>query len=81
VRVRVLAFARLRELLGGASHELEIGAPATAADVWAQLAQQHSAIAPLAASTRLARNGRVVNEREPVSDGDEIALLPPAGGG
>jgi MoaD family protein len=81
VRVRVLAFARLRELLGGGTHEVEIGTPATVADVWAKLAQQHAGIASLAASTRIARNGRVVDTREPVNDGDEVALLPPAGGG
>lgn len=81
MRVRVLAFARLRELLGGASHEVEIAEPATTGDVWTHLTQLHAEIAPLAASTRIAKNGRVVDAREPVYEGDEVALLPPAGGG
>lgn len=81
MRVRVLAFARVRELLGGAMHEIEIAEPATVADVWDALSQRHSDLASLAASTRIARNGRVVGSSEPVGEGDELALLPPVGGG
>jgi molybdopterin synthase catalytic subunit/molybdopterin synthase sulfur carrier subunit len=81
VRVRVLAFARLRELLGSAAHELELAEPATVADVWNALSAQHADIGALAASTRIARNGRVVSRGEQVGEGDELALLPPVGGG
>lgn len=81
MRVRVLAFARLRELLGGGEHDLELTGPATVADVWNALSAQHADIGALAASTRVARNGRVVTGGEPVGEGDELALLPPVGGG
>jgi molybdopterin synthase catalytic subunit/molybdopterin synthase sulfur carrier subunit len=81
VRVRVLAFARLRELLGSAAHELELAEPATVADVWNALSAQHADIGALAASSRIARNGRVVSRGEQVGEGDELALLPPVGGG
>ncbi len=80
--VRVLAFARMRELLGGASHDLQIEDGATVADVWDALAAGHDAIVPLIGSTRIARNGRVVTDSsELVRDGDELSLLPPVGGG
>ena len=80
--VRVLAFARVRELLGGGSHELQIEDGATVADVWDALANRYTALAPLADSTRIARNGKVVSDAaEPLADGDELALLPPVGGG
>lgn len=81
MRVRVLAFARLRELLGGSSHDVEVQAGAQTADVWNQLVQCCPAIGELTESTRLARNGRIVTNHEPVSEGDEVALLPPVGGG
>lgn len=82
MKVRVLAFARVRELLGGESHELQVENGATVADVWDVLADRYNALAPLASSTRIARNGRIVSDStECVQDGDELALLPPVGGG
>lgn len=82
MKVRVLAFARMRELLGGGSHELQVEDGASVADVWDALAGRYAAIAPLAGSTRIARNGRVVSDTgERIEDGDELSLLPPVGGG
>ncbi len=81
MQVRVLAFARLRELLGGGSHLLDVQAGSTALDVWNVLADRCSGLRELAESTRFACNGRLVNKSEPLSEGDEVALLPPVGGG
>lgn len=82
MRVRVLAFARVRELLGGGAHELQVSDGATVGDVWDMLSETHSGLSSLAGSTRIARNGRLVRERsERVCDGDELSLLPPVGGG
>lgn len=78
----MLAFARVRELLGGGSHELQVENGATVADLWDTLASRNSALVPLAASTRIARNGRLVGDlAERIEDGDELSLLPPVGGG
>jgi molybdopterin converting factor small subunit len=79
--VRVLAFARVREVLGFAERDIEVPDGSTARDAWNRLADVRGALAPLAASTRLARNGVMVDDRAPLRDGDELALLPPAGGG
>lgn len=82
MKIRVLAFARVRELLGGGMHELQVEDGATIADVWDALADRCTAIVPLASSTRIARNGRLVQDPgEPVHEGDELSLLPPPGGG
>lgn len=82
MKVRVLAFAQVRELLGGGSHDLQVEEGATVSDVWDALADRYSAISPLAQSTRIARNGRIVRDGgERVEDGDELSLLPPVGGG
>jgi molybdopterin converting factor small subunit len=79
--VRVLAFARLRELLGRGELRLELGPQADIAEAWSALCALHPPIASLGASTRFARNGRLVEPSEPLADGDEFALLPPVGGG
>lgn len=81
MRVRVLAFARVRELLGEGAHDLELPGGSTAGDAWNVLAQRADGLRALAQSTRVARNGRIVTSTEPLHDGDELALLPPAGGG
>jgi molybdopterin synthase catalytic subunit len=80
VKVRVLAFARVRELLGP-PREVELPSGATAGALWDDLAKMCEGLPQLAQSTRIARNGRVVRRDETLQDGDEIALLPPAGGG
>ncbi len=82
ITVRVRAFARLRELFDASEFELQLPDGATLVDVWDALRARNRKIDALASSTRIARNGRVVallNER--VASGDEIALLPPVGGG
>lgn len=78
--VRVLAFARVRELLGP-HRDIELPSGSTAGALWDELAQSCEGLPQLAHSTRIARNGRVVQRNERLEDGDEIALLPPAGGG
>jgi molybdopterin converting factor small subunit len=80
--VRVRAFARMRELLGAGDFDLEVPEGATLMDCWEALRARERRIDALASSTRVARNGRVVALlNEPVGPGDEIALLPPVGGG
>jgi molybdopterin synthase catalytic subunit len=80
VKVRVLGFARLRELLG-ASRDVELPPDATVATLWDALASTCAALPELAESTRIARNGRIVSLSEALAEGDEVALLPPVGGG
>ncbi|MGD0967188.1 MAG: MoaD/ThiS family protein [Candidatus Aquilonibacter sp.] len=80
--VRVRAFARMRELLGESEFELVLPDGATLVDCWEALRARNRKVDALASSTRIARNGHVaalLDER--VADGDEIALLPPVGGG
>lgn len=81
MRVRVLAFARVRELLGSGAHDLELPEGSTAKEAWSAMVQRAAGLEALAMSTRIARNGRVVSASERLADGDELALLPPAGGG
>jgi molybdopterin converting factor small subunit len=82
MRIAVLAFARLREVIGSGSLQLQIADGARTADVWDVLAHRYEGLLPLRASTRFARNGVLMrDDGDVLEDGDEIALLPPVGGG
>ena len=81
MRVRVLAFARLRELLGFGQRDMELTPGATLDSLWAQLVPEAQAAAALRRSTRFARNGDFAEGAATLHDGDEIALMPPVGGG
>lgn len=81
MRIRVLAFARLREILNAAETVLELGAGARVGDAWAALADGLPALEEHRASTRIACNGRLVAHDHALHNGDEVALLPPVGGG
>ena len=79
--LRVLAFARLRELLGFGERALEVAPSATLEDVWAAVTARRPrprACAPRRASRATASSWTA---RPASLDGDEIALLPPVGGG
>ena len=81
VTARVLAFARLRELLGFGERQVDVLTGTTLDGLWAQLAAGVPQLGGLRASTRFARNGQLVDGSAVVNAGDEIALLPPVGGG
>jgi len=82
VRLRLLAFARLRELLGWSEREIDVAEHARAADVWSELVAECGALASLRDSTRVAVNGSIVARWDgALKPGDEVALLPPSSGG
>jgi len=81
VTARVLAFARLRELVGFGERPISVPEGTTMEGLWAQLAADAPQLPGLRASTRFARNGELVDGSALVREGDEIALLPPVGGG
>jgi molybdopterin converting factor small subunit len=81
VTVRVLAFARLRELLGFGERTVGVPSDATIETLWTYLAAAAPGLAGLRASTRFARNGALADAATALHEGDEIALLPPVGGG
>ena len=81
MRIRVVAFAALRERLGTSVVDCELAEGARVRDAWDALARGREGMEALAASTRIARNGKVASFDDAVADGDELALLPPVGGG
>jgi molybdopterin synthase catalytic subunit/molybdopterin synthase sulfur carrier subunit len=81
LRVRVLAFARVREIVGSSQSERVLGAACTLGELWAQLVSEMPALAAFSSSIRFARNGQIVEPGTPLGEGDEVALLPPVSGG
>ena len=81
MRIRVLAFARLRELLGAPEAALELPEGARVSDAWSALVRRSPMLNEQLGSTRIARNGRLVPLDQALADGDELAILPPVGGG
>ena len=81
MRIRLLAFARVRDVLGTGSRTVDVAHGSTANDLWDELCSQCEALGALSASTRFALNGRIAAPHEMLEEGDEVALLPPFGGG
>ncbi|MBV9027855.1 MAG: MoaD/ThiS family protein [Candidatus Eremiobacteraeota bacterium] len=81
MRVRVLAFARLRELLQAPETWFDLPHDAGVDDLWLELERRFPLLHGEAKWVRVACNGRLVDGVQPLREGDEIALLPPVGGG
>jgi molybdopterin converting factor small subunit len=81
VTIRVVAFARVREILTVPERILELPEGASVHDAWAALRREYPALAGEASSTRAAINGKLVPFEQRLRNGDELALLPPVGGG
>jgi molybdopterin converting factor subunit 1 len=81
VLVRVLLFARLREITGHADLPLEVPDGSDAGALWDDLAGRYPALAPYRASVSCAINEDYAKFTTPLKDGDEVAFLPPVSGG
>jgi len=79
--VRVLLFATYADLAGRGSVELRVLPPATVADVLRQLRDLLPGAAQIPERPLVAVNQVHARLETLVSDGDELALLPPMAGG
>ncbi len=77
--IQVAAFARVGEIVR--SGPLNVPPGATVGVAWEALCTQSAELRSLRASTRLAVNGTFADAATILRDGDELALLPPFGGG
>ena len=81
LRIRCRLFARYAEVTGREEVELELPASAHIADAVAALRAQVPGGELLPAHPLVARNRRHALPTEPLTDGDELAFLPPLAGG
>ncbi len=80
-KVSVRFFARYAELAGCTSSAVNVPTPATVADVIARIREVFPGTQALPPKPLAALNLRQVKLDQLVSDGDEVALLPPLSGG
>ena len=81
MKVKVRLFGSLREEAGQPELEIELQGGARVADLRALLAGRLPAVAAFGDRLRLAVNLELAGEDVPLSEGDEVALLPPVAGG
>src|SRR5437867_12727812 len=80
MNVRVVLFAKPRELVGQPNIDLALPAGATAADAWGQRSTRYD-LGPLPRAFRCAVNSEYAGWDDPLKDGDDLAVIPPVSGG
>jgi molybdopterin converting factor subunit 1 len=81
MHVRVLFFGAARAAAGHENLELSLSSPANVATAFAQLLADYPALARFGNSLLLAVNQEYALPDRKLSDGDELAVLPPVSGG
>ena len=81
MRVRVLFFGMLKDLVGRSGEEIELPEGADLGAVFDRYAAHYPKLRELAASIAPARNRQFAELATKVEEGDEIAFLPPVSGG
>jgi molybdopterin converting factor subunit 1 len=81
VRVTVRLFARLRDLAGSGELVRDVPGPATVRTVWQSLVSDMPALQEYEPIMSVAVNADYSKMSSPVSEGDEVAFLPPVSGG
>lgn len=81
MRVRVLFFGRLREIVGRAEEHLELAEGARVADLFARYGARHPELAKLRTSVLAAVNHDFAPWDATLRADDEVAFLPPVSGG
>ncbi len=81
MKIRLLAFASASDALGTGETEMELPDGADVARLRAVLEERHPELAPLWGRLAVAVDGEIAGPRTPLSEGVEVALLPPVSGG
>jgi molybdopterin synthase catalytic subunit len=79
--VRIRLFAVQRELAGSREVRVELPDGADVEAAWDALVARHPALKPGREFLRFARNGDYADPTTRLSDGDEVAMIPPVSGG
>ena len=77
----VRLFARLRDLAGSGEMVRDVEGPATVQSVWRALVAEMPALREYERTMSVAVNADYSRMSAAVSDGDEVAFLPPVSGG
>ncbi len=80
-KIKLKFFAAFREITGQPEMEWALGAGQTAAGVLAELIAEYPALSAGAKSALVMVNRRYADRTSALQPGDEVAFLPPVGGG
>ena len=78
--VKVLFFGAAADRAGAREVELRASGT-TVGGLWPLLTEQHPGLSPMQGTLAFAVNGEYARKEDPVSPGDEVAVLPPVSGG
>ena len=81
MRVRVLFFGQLKEIVGVAQEELELSDGARVEDLFERYGRRFPKLAEFRASIAASVNQEYAGWRASLAAGDEVAFLPPVSGG
>ena len=81
IAVRARLFARLREQAGADSQNVELPSGSTVSDVYNAVKRLHPGLPADRNAIRVALNQEFVDWDAGVTDGDEVAFIPPVSGG
>lgn len=81
MRVRVLLFGQLKDIVGKSEELLDLGPEASLATLLAHYGQQFPAFNRLSGSIACAVNQEYAKGPKVLQEGDEVGLLPPVSGG
>jgi molybdopterin converting factor subunit 1 len=81
MRVTIRLFARLRDLAGSGELVRDVPQPATVQTVWRTLVTEMPALGEYERTMSVAVNADYSRMTAAVSEGDEVAFLPPVSGG
>jgi molybdopterin synthase catalytic subunit len=81
IKIRVLYFARARDITGKTAETLFLDGPTNAAGLLDRIVHSNPELLPMRSSLRVAINQELATDSEGLQDGDEFAILPPVAGG
>ena len=81
MRVRLLTFASIQDIVGSREIDVELPAGSTVRDLLAHLEEKYPRIAGYRSILLTAVNEEYANPETTISDGDEVAVFPPVSGG
>ena len=79
--VKVLFFASIRDLVGEREQTVSVPEGASVADLLSELAGRHPRFGEMERSLMVSVNQEYVERDRVLTDGDEVALIPPVSGG
>lgn len=81
MKVKMLLFAVLSDIVGESAREVEVAEGTRAIDLWRDLRSKHPELEPYARPPFTAVNEEYVVAETTLKNGDEVAFIPPVSGG